>query len=121
VTDPAPPPRSVGVIGLVVIAVVLFGGVGHWLATRSTRSHAPGSLDGSQLYQQYCARCHQPDLKGDGHYPALVLRVLPPAAFDRLVREGSATMPSFADSLDATDLARLRDYIESVRAGAKPR
>jgi mono/diheme cytochrome c family protein len=113
------PPRGAGVVGLVVLLVVLFGGLGHWIATRSTRSHAPGSLTGAQLYEQYCARCHQPDLRGDARYPPIAVRPFPEAEFDRLVREGSQTMPSFASVLDATDVKLLREYVESVRTAKR--
>lgn len=117
---PSPPPsRGAGVVGLVVLAVVLFGGLGHWLATRSARSHAPGSLTGAQLYTQYCARCHQPDLKGDPRYPPIAVRPFPEAEFERLVREGSQTMPSFASVLDDADVKLLRDYVESVRTAKR--
>lgn len=119
--SPSTPPRGAGVVGVVVLLVVLFGGLGHWIATRNTRSHAPGSLTGAQLYDQYCARCHQPDLRGDPRYPPIAVRPLAEAEFGRLVREGSQTMPSFSSVLDETDVKLLREFVESVRTGATKR
>lgn len=121
-SDAAPsssPPRGAGVVGLVVLLVVAFGGLGHWLATHRARSHAPGSLTGVQLYEQYCARCHQPDLKGDGRYPPIAARALSPEQFGALVREGAQTMPAFAGVLDETDVRLLHGYVESVRTAKR--
>jgi mono/diheme cytochrome c family protein len=106
-------------VGLVVLLVVAFGGVGHWIATHGSRSHAPGSLTGAQLYSQYCARCHQPDLRGDARYPAIAVRPLAPEEFGRLVRDGSQTMPSFASVLDETDVRLLHGYVESIRTAKR--
>lgn len=99
---------------------------------------APPPLDealvqrGAQLYQQYCASCHQPDLTGepdwktprpDGSYPA------PPhdesghtwhhsdQALLSIVRDGvdfpQSRMPVFGDLLDDQDILAIIEFLKS--------
>lgn len=121
-SGPEPPARSgaAGVAGLVVLLVVAVGGLGHFVATRQTRSHAPGSLDGAGLYRQYCERCHRPDLKGSpaDQYPSLLERDLPDAELARLLSEGKSRMPSFKGVLDPHDVGALTSWLRAARGGA---
>lgn len=68
---------------------------------------------GQRLYNQYCASCHRPDLRGDGtSFPSLINIAdrLTPAAVKGVIREGRNRMPSFA-SLPPAEIASLVAYI----------
>lgn len=123
-SGPEPPARSgpAGVAGLVLLLVVALGGLGHFVATRRTRSHAPGALDGPGLYRQYCERCHRPDLRGSpgDAYPSLLVRDVPDAELAALLSAGKGRMPSFQGVLDPHDLGALAGFLRASRGGVAP-
>lgn len=118
------PPRSgstvakVVSIGIVVALIATMAGIGIFHATRNKIRHAPGSLSGKQLYEQYCDRCHGADLKGDANFPSLVAREYTLEEVAKLMKQPQNKMPKFAD-LDATDVQRLRDYMTERRNAAR--
>lgn len=107
-------PKWVALLPIVLI-VGAMGAIGHHHATRNRVRHAPGSLTGEQLYKNYCARCHMPDLKGAGAYPGLRGREVPAEEFTQLVHQGKGLMPAFPE-LVAEDVERLRAYVAERRA-----
>lgn len=123
-TDPTsgePQRRSLGkwvALAPVVLIVVAMGAIGYHHATRNKIRHAPGSLSGQQLYDQYCARCHLANLQGVGAYPSLVARDLPLDDVRAMVLNGSNAMPAFKD-MDLADVERLHAFIAERRAGAR--
>ncbi|MBO9619708.1 MAG: PQQ-binding-like beta-propeller repeat protein [Niabella sp.] len=68
---------------------------------------------GQRLYNQHCASCHRPDLRGDGSsFPSLanIADRLAPAAIKAVIRQGRNRMPSFA-GLPAEEITSLVAYI----------
>jgi mono/diheme cytochrome c family protein len=119
------------------------------LAVREAGDTAPAQMDGAQLYDAYCASCHQVNGGGTagGGLPALVGNAafaLPPAdnavmaVLDGIFseREGQQAMPAFRVLLSDEQVARLTNTafqqfghddvqvspqrVAELRAGGKP-
>jgi mono/diheme cytochrome c family protein len=81
----------------------------------------PDSMTGAQLYDAWCATCHQADGQGsfDGTLPSLLHNTaLGRANTDNLVmvmlrglRRGEVLMPGFADAMSDTQMATLGTYL----------
>lgn len=111
-------PIVIVVVVLVVGVMALIGGVGYHHATRNRRRHEAGSRTGGQLYGDYCARCHMPDLRGNSAYPGLITRDYDLGALREVLNKQSNAMPSFAGTFDEQDIERLRAFLAEQRAAA---
>jgi quinoprotein glucose dehydrogenase len=79
-------------------------------------------LSGKEIYTNYCAVCHKPDLKGEeGMYPSLLdlkKRLTEQQALTR-IREGAGKMPPFKDILKGKEQALIDFLFERNRRTQK--
>ncbi|MEE4454189.1 PQQ-binding-like beta-propeller repeat protein [Novosphingobium resinovorum] len=78
---------------------------------------------GQWLYGNTCAICHGAERQGGNGVPSLqgVVGRLGADAVRRLVREGRATMPAFAGSLEPNDIAQIEAYLADPAAAGPAR
>jgi mono/diheme cytochrome c family protein len=104
------------VVALVVCMVLL---AVHYTTRQAIPLHTPGTAPGDKLYDLYCARCHQPDLKGRApQFPSLVARELSLAELTLVLKSGKGVMPPQPE-LDATDVERLHRFLAEKRAASQ--
>jgi mono/diheme cytochrome c family protein len=119
-TEQQPPKRSniagkVIALGVIPALVIAMGAIGYHHATINKIRHEPGTRTGDDLYQLYCLRCHQADLRGNPakEYPSLVAREFQLEEFSTVVREGRNKMPKFP--FVDEDMRRLFEHVRSKR------
>lgn len=90
-----------------------------WSAAQDDASQAGGEpASGQELYELYCASCHQEDGSGvQSRYPALdgsAVVTADPTAILTFPLQGPGRMPAFAKTLDDEQLAMLVTYVRSA-------
>lgn len=104
------------VIALVVCMALL---AVHYTTRDAIPLHKPGTVPGETLYELYCTRCHQPDLKGSApQFPSLVAREVSLAELTLVLKNGKGVMPPQPE-LDATDVERLHQFLAEKRRAAQ--
>lgn len=85
---------------------------------------APSDESGEELYGRLCASCHMAEGQGvDDVYPALdgsATVTGEPGPLLRQILLGGGGMPSFAESLDDEQLARIGSFVRSARSNDAP-
>ncbi|HNP22449.1 MAG TPA: PQQ-binding-like beta-propeller repeat protein [Panacibacter sp.] len=93
-----------------------------WVLTMVDVKNEPAAKEnnlqaGKRLYSSTCARCHGPERKGGGNYPALtdVNKKYNEEQFTALVSAGRRMMPSF-NQLSASEKKALASFILDIKS-----